>query len=367
MSYAVVRGERLRVTKTNKCGLPLVGPANQLVTEGFIEIGLDPEMKAAEELETTNAAGKVCVKDRTPPERKRWNISANLCNVDPDLWALLASWARILDYNGNPIGVRDRAKVDADTGVMFEVWTGGEGTDDCPNPTDDSIFSALTSGKNYGYLAFLGTEFMSGAINIAANPSNFTFNGITIAPKQWGRGPYNVAAIDSSGTAGRLLVPIYDVDDDNHIALFRTPVEPPEETDGAVPLDLSGFADPDFYFGGPANEPAADVAPDQVAVDQGYNLTITGVPTGGTFSITVEYPGQPDLETGTIAYNATAANVKTALVALDDGYTASDWTTSGTTLPTGPVLIVPPAGVVVTVEDNNLTGGTTPTVHIVEA
>ncbi|QBP31133.1 major tail protein [Mycobacterium phage Argie] len=365
MAYAVVKGERLRVTRTNKCGLPLEGAANRLVTEGFIEIALNPEMKAAEELETTNAAGKVCVSDRTPAERKRWNISANLCDVDPDLWSLLAQWARILDYEGKPIGVRDRKSVDADSGVMIELWTGGEGSDDCPVPTDDSIFSTVGSGRNYGYLAFLGTEFVADGLTVNAQPSTFTFNGITAAPKQWGRGPYNVAGIDGNGTPGRLLTPIYNEADENHLALFRTPVAPPPVTDGAVPLDLSGFDDPDFYFGGPANEPAADVAPAQLEAGQGYELTITGGPSGGTFSLIAEYPGQLSKETATIAYNANAAAVKSALVALDDGYAAGDWeVTGGTALPSGTITIVPPQGVVVVEGDNDLTGGTDPEVSV---
>lgn len=228
-------------------------------------------------------------------------------------------------------------------------------------PSTDSIFSASGSGRNYGYLAFLGTEFTADGLTVNAQPSTFAFTGITAAPKQWGRGPYNVAGTDASGTAGRLLVPFYDEDDDNHIVLFRTPVAPPAVTDGAVPLDIATkFVDPDFYFGGPASEPAADVAPEQDEVGESQNLTVTGVPDGGTFSLTVHYPGLPDQETDTIAYNASAADVKTALVALDDGYAAADWTTSGGALPGTAVNIIPPAGLVVDEGDNDLTGGTDP-------
>lgn len=368
MAYAVVRGERLRVTKTNKCGRPLQGAANRLVTDGFIEIALTPEMKAAEELETTNAAGKVCVKDRTPAERKRWNVSINLCDVDPDLWSLLASWTRILDYDGNPIGVRDRKLADNTTGVMFELWTGGEGDSDCPIPTDDSIFSEIGTGENWGYLSFLGREFVADGLTVNAQPSTFSFNGITREAEQWGRGPYNVAAIDSDLTPGRLLVPFYDEEDDNQIIMFRTPVAPPEVTDGAVPLNISSlFVAPDFYFGGPGNAPAADVAPEQPDNGDGTNVTLTGGPTGGDFDLTVHYPNGSTLDAETILFNSTPAQAKTILVALDDGYTASDWTTSGANLPTGPLTIVPPPGVTLTVGANNLSGGTAPAVVLAPA
>jgi hypothetical protein len=54
-----------------------------------------------------------------------------------------------------------------------------------------------------------------------------------------------------------------------------------------------------------------------------YTVTL-GTQSSGTFTLT--YGG---LTTATIAYGATAANVKSALVALDDGYDASDWTVTG--------------------------------------
>ncbi|MFA5711475.1 hypothetical protein [Mycolicibacterium sp.] len=271
MSFAVVKGERLRITKTNSCGRPIPGAANQLVTEGFIRANLDPNMKEAEDLTSTNAAGKECVVDRTPAERRWWNTELQLCDVDPDVFSLLASWTRLLGPDGKPIGVRDRASVDADFGVAIEVWTGGKSDDDCPEPEDDaSFFSAPASGRQYGYLFFVANEFVSSALTVEASPSTFTMTGRTVAPKHWFRGPYNVAAIDTAGTPGRLLVPAYDKDDDNHVLLFRTPVAPPEPTDGAVPLAVESiFVAPDYYVAGPGGEPAADVAPAQPTVPAG--------------------------------------------------------------------------------------------------
>lgn len=306
MAFAVVKGYALRATKTDACGKPIEGPANRIVTDGFIRVNLDPNMKDANELTQENAAGKECVSDRTPAERRWWNIEAQLCGVDPDLWALLASWARIVDFDGNPIGVRDRKSVDDQSGVMIEVWTGGQGDDDCPIPEDDSIFSAATSGKQYGYLAFCGNEFVSSALTVAAEVGTFTFTGRTIAPKHWGRSPYNVAAIDSSGTPGRLLTPIYDPVDENHLALFRTPVPPPEPTDGACALAIQSiFTGGSAYFG-PA---AVDVAPPQpICNGKVYTVAVTG--TGNWVALV----GTED--TANIPHTALPAAVQSAIEAL---------------------------------------------------
>lgn len=79
--------------------------------------------------------------------------------------------------------------------------------------------------------------------------------------------------------------------------------------------------------------------------------TVTlGSPSGGTFTLT--YRGRT---TDTIAYNATAAAVKSALVALDDGYSASNWTVTGSS--GGPYTITTPGGAV-TGSGASLTGGT---------
>lgn len=361
--FSVVFGTRLRLTKTNSCGKPIAGPANRLVTSGFVKVTMTPVMRDANDLEQANAEGKVCVAARTTPTRKWWTYEAEFCNVNTGVISLLTGWPVVLDYAGNPIGFEDQKEVLSDFGVALELWSGGEADDDCPIPTTDDILTSDDTGKRYGYFLTCGKEFTPSNIEIGEQVSTFTLSGITYPAPQWARGPYNVQEIDSLLTPGRLITPMGK---GPHVRVFRTAVPPPDVTDGAVALAVDTiFTDPDFYYGGPSNAPAADVTPAQPA-DAGDSvaLTITGVPTGGTFSLLITYLDTTTEETGTIVFNGTAANVKTALVAPDDGFTASDWTVTGTALPGGTVTIVPPPGVIVTPEDNNLTGGTTPTVVI---
>lgn len=90
-------------------------------------------------------------------------------------------------------------------------------------------------------------------------------------------------------------------------------------------------------------------------------LTITGAPTGGTFTLTVG--GQT---TSALAYNATAAQVEAALQALST-VGANGVMVTGTQLPAGSqtVTFAPGAAVTMTHTDS-LTGGTTPAVSITQ-
>jgi hypothetical protein len=262
--FPVIKGVRLRATRINSCGLPIEGQANRLVTDGFVSVELAPVMRDAQDLEQVNAEGQVCVTDRTPPTRKHYTVTVELCNVNTGLISMFNGWSQVLDYANNSVGFEDDDDVDADYGVALEVWTGGRSDDDCPAPESDQVFTGAGSGKGYGYLLFGANEFTLGNVKVDANISTFTLTGRSIALSQWGRGPYNVVPIDDTNTAGRLLKPL---DRDAHFLLQRTTIAPPPITEGAnpVPLEISSaFTDPNFYFGGPNSEPAADVAPEQL-------------------------------------------------------------------------------------------------------
>lgn len=363
--FPIVKGIRARATKVNNCGLPISGLANYAVTDGWVSATLSPVFQEAEELEQRNAEGRVCVLDRTPPERKYYNLTYVMCQVNTCMLTLFTSWQQELDWDGNAVGFRDQRRVESDYGVGIELWTGGRAATDCPAPTDDDIFANPTTGKDYGYFLTWGTEWVLGDIELGAQVSTFTLTGISFAAPQWGRGPWNVVPIDSDGTPGRLLTPI---EDDQQLVVIRTSVPPPDNTPGTecCPLDIPGtFTAPDYYFGGPAGEAAADIAPAQpICFGEVQTLNITGTPTGGTFTLT--FDGQT---TAGIAYNATNSVVQAALEALSN-VNPGDVTVTGAAMPAGTQTIAfggQYAGVNVpamTGSAASLTGGTTPAVVI---
>jgi len=109
----------------------------------------------------------------------------------------------------------------------------------------------------------------------------------------------------------------------------------------------------DVYMG-------CNIIADGPASNEVQAVTVTGTPTGGSFTLT--YEGKT---TAAIAYNATAAQVKAALVAGTD-LTANQLSTSGAGLPGAAVTVTFDTGTNVSqmTATGSLTGGTTPAVAV---
>jgi hypothetical protein len=145
------------------------------------------------------------------------------------------------------------------------------------------------------------------------------------------------------------------------------------ETDRVAATITPGFAgrlSAAFALVTTAASTAARTASFGVFIDQvpGTNevqtLTITGTPTGGTFTLT--YAGQT---TATIAFNAAAAAVQSALEALSN-IAVGDVVCAGGALPGTPVTITFGGSLAgadvaqITAASGGLTGGTTPTATV---
>lgn len=253
MSMKVVRGKRIRVTKVDRCGMPIPGPKNVIVTKGFVTVTFTQQMKDAEDLEQTNADGEICVADRTAPQIKWGNVEINLCDVDSELLGLMTGMPQVLDHANDSVGFRVARDMQVDEGFAIELWSGTAG-DDCDEPDDDNVLTAGASVAEYGYfLAPAVVEGTIGDIEIGASVSTFTVSGRAVSAPRWGRGPFNVVPIDADNTPGRLLAPMRK---NQFIHVQKTTIAPPAVTDGAAPLTL-----PTPFYGASAVESAPDPVP----------------------------------------------------------------------------------------------------------
>lgn len=146
-----------------------------------------------------------------------------------------------------------------------------------------------------------------------------------------------------TGTANIVTARIYRRDDLPDAYEAETTVK---WTDSAAG-DTNALQEFSFTLSG-RGKPRDIVKPLVPSGAQVFNVDLGGA-TAGTFTLT--WNGQT---TDTIAFNATNATVKTALVALDDGYTATDFTVTGSA---GAYVVTVPGGVL-TGDGTGLTGGT---------
>ena len=220
-SMKIVRGKRVRVTRLDDCGTPPTtgDPFGYAVSSGFVTVTMSPQNEEGEELLLLSADGELCVNDQSKHNFKRWNLSIELCDIDPEMVALLTKVTLETDGDGNTVGFRSvEGRIDEE--FAFELWS-GIADQDCAD------------GEEYGYLLF---PFVAGGtfadLTIENGVATLTIeNAFTKTGGQWGVGPYDVVP-DEYGAAGPLGVAIQP--GEHHVQRLTT-VAPPAPTAGAQP------------------------------------------------------------------------------------------------------------------------------------
>lgn len=231
MTFSLIRGRRLRVTKLDGCGSPVLSPTSVVVTKGFISVGLSANTEEGESISVTNANGDICISDIPAPKITGYGIEIALCGVDPILVNLLTG-QRIV-YDGTTptpvaVGFRVNTKVDLDaSGFAIELWSG------VPSAACQPGVS-----QSYGYLLI---PFVKGGVlgdfTVENGPVNFTITGAQSKDgSSWGVGPYNV--VYSTGTTLSPLLVAIDPADHLHVQL--TGVAPPAEGVSALGVPATG-------------------------------------------------------------------------------------------------------------------------------
>jgi hypothetical protein len=217
----IVRGKRVRVTRLENCGEPPTtgDPCGFVTSKGFVTVTMSPQNEEGTELVLLNADGELCVNDQAQHNFKRWNLSIELCDVDPEMISLLTKVTLETDADGNTVGFRS---VDGriDEQFAFELWS-GVGDQDCAD------------GEEYGYLLF---PFVSGGtfadLTIENGVATMTIeNAFTKTGGLWGAGPYDVVP-DEYGAPAPLGVAIQN--GEHHVQRLTT-VAPPAAQDGCQP------------------------------------------------------------------------------------------------------------------------------------
>lgn len=228
-TFAPIRGRRMRITRLDECGVPVVGAASTRVSKGFVSVGLSPQYEDADAINVTNAAGEIDFNE--PGDSTLTGMQAEIAftRVDPDLLSLITGQQVVVDGAAVATGFRMSGGIpDGLGGWALEVWSdlGGQ---------------ACAGAKAYGYflLPFLRGGTI-GDFSIENGAANFTITSTTREGSGWEVGPYDVvmhpAGVDpiaDPAEPGPLLQTIGPKD---HFHLEVTQVAPPAETVGLVAL-----------------------------------------------------------------------------------------------------------------------------------
>lgn len=269
--FSLVRGRRLRATKLDGCGQIDLGATSQIVSDGFISVGLTANTEEGETISVTNANGDVCVLDEPSPKFTGYSIEVQFCGVDPDLVHLMTGQPVVLDGNDIAVGFQVNDDIDVEAqGFALELWS------KVPVAACDASGSA-----SYGYFV---VPFIKGGtlgdFSVENGAINFTMTGArSKSGTEWGVGPYDVVR-DAGGVAGPLLQPLPS---SNHLHMQLTTVAPPESTDGAVELGTPATG---ATQGSPATlTPANSYAPENLAAAASLTATPTTAWTAGSYVI----------------------------------------------------------------------------------
>lgn len=222
-----LRGKRMRATRVDAAGRPLIGEDNAVVTKGFITVAFTTNTEEGEAITVTNANGETCVAEPSTPSFNGFSVEATFCDVDFSLFSLITGQDLVYDAAGNVIGIVESTDVDiAAVNFAMEMWLGAT--------------SSGEEGVEYGYVLL---PFLSGGIvgdySIENAAITFTLTGMkTKNGTGWGVGPYAVENV--GGTPSALRTPLKAND---HRYTILTTVAPPAVYAGSIPvLDPSADA-----------------------------------------------------------------------------------------------------------------------------
>lgn len=225
---AFARGTRMRLTRLDSCGVPVVGACSVVTTSGFVSVGVSPVYLDPTEIEIVNANGDLCISDQTCPQFKWDALEMVFCNVDPDVWNIITGDALVLNDNtptADTVGFRQSGQDLCTANFALEIWTGKPGQP-CTDPDE----------REYGYWLFpFVVQGTVGDFTFENEGLTLTLSARTSGGSGWGVGPdtFLVRRDAVTGTPETLLTAIGPNDHMHHEVVT---VAPPAAVCGCVAL-----------------------------------------------------------------------------------------------------------------------------------
>jgi hypothetical protein len=204
-----IGGTRLRATKVDACGVPITGVGScTIVTKGFVSVERTAQFMDPDEFTVKNAAGELCINERTHPLFQWYNLTVNFCEVDPELINMMTGSPLVLDDTAvtpRAVGWRTRENANINANWALELWTRMAGA------------SCVGGAVQYGYYAMpFVVEGVVGDVTVENGPVSFSVTQArSKSAEGWGVGPYDVLNTVVAPAPSPLLTPMIAGDHDH--------------------------------------------------------------------------------------------------------------------------------------------------------
>lgn len=223
---APIQGTTMRVQTISSCGTPAVGSCVSAVSTGFVSVEMQDQVESGQEIVVLNAAGVMCVNEKSNTQLKWIDLTITFCNVDPELFNLVTGSTLVLNDAASPsaVGFQTRTSNYATGQFSLEVWTN----------MANAVCATLGTFSLVPYGYFLLPNIVEGRVGdlkIENGAVSFTVKGRTKQGTNWGTGPKNVLANMTTGAAEKLLIALPS---DTHRHLQWTYLAPPAASCGCA-------------------------------------------------------------------------------------------------------------------------------------
>lgn len=118
--YAV----RMRLTRLDTDGSPLVGTKNMIVSDALIKASYTPQNDSGDEISQKNGSGALCLYYKAPDTLKSIDFELDLCTPDPEAQEMLSGGTVLVDgpasigYAAPEVG-----QIAVPNGMAVELWS----------------------------------------------------------------------------------------------------------------------------------------------------------------------------------------------------------------------------------------------------
>lgn len=155
--YTPIKGRIARVILLDQCGTAVTGTGGgQVVISGFTKVVAKAQYDSGAEYIVKTADAQMCVNEIDASILKRFELTVDICSIDPGLVAAVVSPARLLTYSEAPTGTGFAlAEGLSASHFSLEVWQRISGAGACdPSGLQRYVYNAwphLFDGKIVDY------------------------------------------------------------------------------------------------------------------------------------------------------------------------------------------------------------------------